>query len=570
MIFHVYDLYNKCIRIHFIYEWFIIKETTMEQKKKLVLLWVILAMLLSSLDQTIVSTAIPAVVRDLNGLEHLSWVFTAYMLASTITVPIYGKLSDLFGRRNLYILGIILFLVGSALCGLSQNMTQLILFRGLQWIGAWAMMVNSFAIIWEVFPPAERGKWQGLIGWIFGLASVAWPLLGWWITDNFSWRWVFYVNIPIGILAIVVLALAIPKIARSMQKQSIDYAWALLITTTLVPILLALVWGGSTYAWGSWQILVAFIIWAISLIWFIAVERKAKEPILSPSLFKNKVFVVSIICLFFISMGMFGAIIYIPIFAQGVIGVSATSSGLVLTPLMFWLIAASAISWQVISRTWKYKDLAVTGFVITILWLLLFSSIDVNTTRLTLSIFMVVLGVWLGITMPIFTIAVQAAVTKDRLWEVTAGTQLFRNIWGSVGTAILGWIMASTLAMYTPNLQKEPFAVTMSAMTHSTGALDTNTIQQVLNPEFQKKVQEMLPATQQDSFNHFLAAAKEAFTHSVNRIFIIGTFLMMLWCVAVFFLPQIEIKKKKSTELDEVWRQIGDELETSAQAHHII
>ena len=323
-------------------------------------------MLLSSLDQTIVSTAMPTIVQELHGLEHISWVFTAYMLGSTVTVPIYGKLSDIFGRRSLYLIGIGVFLVGSMLCGLSQNMAQLILFRGLQGIGGGAMMVNSFAIIGDIFPPSERGKFQGYIGGVFGLSSIAGPLLGGWITDNASWRWVFYVNIPLGIIAIAVLASTLPKIAAHTRDKKIDWWGGLFILTTLVPLLLSLVWGGSVYQWSSWQIISSLVVAIVSLAIFIRIEKSTANPILSLQLFQNKVFLVSVCALFLTSMGMFGAIIYIPIFSQGVIGGSATHAGLVLTPMMLALITASAISGQIISRTGKYKMLAIVGTAITV------------------------------------------------------------------------------------------------------------------------------------------------------------------------------------------------------------
>ncbi|HEU4634320.1 MAG TPA: MDR family MFS transporter, partial [Flavisolibacter sp.] len=393
----------------------------MEQQtsKWMILSGVILAMLLSSLDQTIISTAMPTIVQELHGLEHMSWVFTAYMLGSTVTVPIYGKLSDILGRRNLYIIGIVIFLAGSVLCGLSQNMTQLILFRGLQGIGGGAMMVNSFAIIGDVFPPAERGKYQGMIGGVFGLSSVAGPLLGGWITDNTSWRWVFYVNIPLGIIAIAVLSAALPKILAHTRDRRIDWLGAFFIAATLVPLLLSLVWGGSVYRWTSWQIFMSLILAFVSLIAFIRIEKRVANPILSLDLFKNKVFLVSVCALFFISMGMFGAILYIPIFSQGVIGGSATHAGLVLTPMMLSLVTASTISGQIISRTGKYKALTIVGTAITVGALFYFSTINENTTNTSLIIRMIILGLGLGSTMPIFTLAVQSAFPKEQLGEVT-------------------------------------------------------------------------------------------------------------------------------------------------------
>jgi EmrB/QacA subfamily drug resistance transporter len=542
----------------------------MKQRSKWAILsGVILAMLLSSLDQTIVSTAMPTIVQELHGLEHISWVFTAYMLGSTVTVPIYGKLSDIFGRRNLYLLGIIIFLLGSMLCGLSQNMTQLILFRGLQGIGGGAMMVNSFAIIGDVFPPAERGKYQGYIGAVFGLSSIAGPLLGGWITDNTSWRWVFYVNIPLGLIAIIVLASTLPKIAAHVRNKKIDWWGGFLILSTLVPLLLSLVWGGSVYQWSSWQIIGSLVVAIVSLLIFVRVETRTRNPILSLELFNNKVFLVSVCALFLTSMGMFGAIIYIPIFSQGVIGGSATNAGLVLTPMMLSLVVASSVSGQVISRTGKYKALAVIGTAIIVAGLFYFSTIGVRTNNFGLILRMIVLGLGLGATMPIFTLAVQSAFPKERLGEVTAGTQLFRSVGGTVGTAILGGIMNSRLTAQMSHLQNEPFIAQLKQFDTSNTAsqFDGSFIQTVLNRDGQQHVRDMLakvPAPYQptalSNFNHFIASAKVSFSDAVDGVFLVAAFLMIVALIVVFFLPEIPLRKSARPAMEETGIMLEDQL----------
>ena len=535
----------------------------------MILSGVILAMLLSSLDQTIVSTAMPTIVQELHGLEHISWVFTAYMLGSTVTVPIYGKLSDIFGRRNLYILGIIIFLIGSMLCGLSQNMTQLILFRGLQGIGGGAMMVNSFAIIGDVFPPAERGKYQGIMGSVFGLSSIGGPLLGGWITDNASWRWVFYVNIPLGIIAIIVLLAALPKIVSTARDKKIDWWGGLFITATLIPLLLSLVWGGSVYQWASWQIIGSLIMAFVSLFIFIGIEKRVSNPILSLALFKNKVFFTSVCALFFISMGMFGAIIYIPIFSQGVIGGSATHAGLILTPMMLSLVVASTASGQIISRTGKYKFLSIAGTAITVGALFYFSSINEHTNNTALIIRMILLGLGLGITMPIFTLAVQSAFPKERLGEVTAGTQLFRSVGGTVGTAVLGGIMNSRLTTQVASMQAEPFVAQMKQLgLGATGShFDGSFIQLVLNRENQDAIRGMLskapPAYQPElntNFDHFVNAAKIAFSDAVDGVFLWAALLMVIALVVVFFLPEIPLRRSDRPAIEEAGVVLEDEL----------
>jgi EmrB/QacA subfamily drug resistance transporter len=531
----------------------------MQNKRGFILVGIMLAMFLSAMDQTIVATALPKITEQFNALSHLSWVFTAYMLASTITVPIYGKLSDIFGRKGLYIGGIGIFLVGSILSGLSQNMVQLILFRGLQGIGGGAMMVNSTAIIGDFYAPAERGKYQGMLMAMFGLATIAGPLLGGWITDHYSWRWIFYVNIPIGAIAAAVLAATMPKIVYDANKnRSIDFLGAVLIAAGLVPLLLAFVWAGGQYAWGSWQIIMLFCVAAAAFIAFALAERKAREPIVALNLFKNKVFTVSIITTFLTSMGMFGAIIYIPVFAQGVIGSSATNSGIILMPMLLGLIVASTLSGQLISRTGKYKILAVIGMFITVAGMFLFTQLDAGITNTNLSIRMILLGVGLGATMPIFVIAIQSAFGVERLGEVTAGSQLFRSIGGTIGTSVLGGIMTSQLTNRLANIGSDPFVTALKQLNPGAAItrIDTNTVQSFLTPGGQAQIKAMLgqaPQAMQNqltsSFAHLLDTVKIAFSNSLDHVFVIGTIMMAVALVVIFFLPEIPLRKSKHPAL---------------------
>ena len=467
-----------------------------KNSRLLILFGAMLGTLLYSLDQLIVATAIPRIASDLNGLSQLSWVFTAYMLTSTVTVPIYGKLSDIFGRRNFYILGIVIFLAGSLLSGLSQNMTQLIFFRGLQGIGGGAMSVNTVAIIGDIFPPRERGRWQGLNQSMYGLATVAGPLLGGWITDNVSWRWIFYINIPIGILAIIVILANMPLMANKTRSLNIDFPGAALITTGLVPLLLALVWGGDKYNWTSWQIILLLGFAFSALFGFILVEKKAREPIVSLSLFKSRVFVLSNLTVFITMIGLYGAILYIPLFAQEVTGASATNSGLILLPMVLGLVSASVISGQIISWTGKYKVLIIIGMMATVLGMSLFTQIGVNTTNLDLSWRMVVLGIGMGMGLPIFTTIVQSAFGEERLGEVTAGSQLFRNIGGTVSTAALGGIVNSQLSSRLLNIQSEPFITAVKHLSSTAAAavsqINVNTVQSFLSAERQSQLRDLL------------------------------------------------------------------------------
>ncbi|HUC86950.1 MAG TPA: MDR family MFS transporter, partial [Candidatus Saccharimonadales bacterium] len=398
---------------------------------------VMFGLLLAALDQTIVVTAMPRIVQDLNGLQHLTWVFTAYLLASTVTVPIYGKLGDMYGRKKFFMGAIVIFLIGSALSGQAQSMGELIAFRALQGVGGGALMANSFAIIGDLFVPAERGRWQGLFGAVFGLASVIGPLLGGFLTDNYSWRWVFYINLPIGLIALFLIAGYMPTIPGRSQGRKIDFLGAGLLATALISFLLAVTWGGTQYAWHSAQIISLLVGSAIAAAVFLLAERRASEPILPLHLFRSRVFNVSMIAIMLSAMGMFGGILYIPLFAQYVIGESATNSGTILAPMMAGLIVTSIGAGQVMSRTGRYKALAVGGMAIVVVAMYWLAHLSPSTTQLGLISRMLVMGAGLGMTMPVFNLAVQNAFSQADLGVATASTQLFRNIGGTIGTAVM-------------------------------------------------------------------------------------------------------------------------------------
>ena len=543
---------------------------THKQNTPLILAGVMLSMILASLDQTIVATAMPRIVEEFQGLSHLSWVFTSYMLATAVTVPIYGKLTDMFGRRNLLLLAVVIFLGGSMLSGLSQNMTQLIFFRAIQGVGSGAIMVNAFSVIGDLFPPAQRGKVQGLFGAVFGITAVAGPLLGGWLTDSFSWRWIFYVNVPVGLAALVVIFIGMaPKIANphEAKNRSIDYLGALLLTATLVPLLLALVWGGSQYPWGSGEIIGLLFGAAVALFAFIWRESKAKDPIVSLDLFKNRVFTISIIATFLASLGMFGSILFIPVFAQGVAGFSATNSGLILMPMMLSVVAGSMFAGQVMSRTGNYKILAIVGMGVATVGMLLFSQINESTSQSALVFRMITMGIGLGLTMPVFTLAVQNAFPHAQLGSVTAGIQLFRTVGGTVGGAVLGGVMNAQLASRLTNIHSDPFVVmSQQANPGMPVNIDSNTIQTFLSNTGQAQIRagfEQAPAAIRDAlssaFNSFLETLKTAFSGSIDRVFIIGAALMVIAFVAAFFLPQIALRKTHHPMPEE----LGVELETT-------
>jgi EmrB/QacA subfamily drug resistance transporter len=404
----------------------------------------VLAMLLAALDSTIVSTALPTIVGELGGLEHLAWVVTGYLLAQTIVTPIYGKLGDLYGRKIVLQSAVVLFLVGSALCGLSRSMVQLIAFRFLQGLGGGGLVVTTQAVVGDIIPPRDRGRYQGIFGAVFGLASIAGPLLGGYFTTHLSWRWIFYINLPLGIVALVVLAATLP--ARSERRShAVDYAGAALLAVVLSAVTIVSDLGGGIYPWSSPLILGLIATSVIGLLLFIFIERRAKEPVLPPRLFANRSFSITSIVGLIVGFAMFGSITYFPVFLQVVRGVSPTASGMQMLPMMGGMLITSMISGQLISRTGRYKLFPVLGTGIMTAGLVLLSRLSTGTGALLTSAYILLLGVGLGLVMQVLVIAVQNAVEYRDLGVATSGATLFRLIGGSLGTAVLGAIFAARL-----------------------------------------------------------------------------------------------------------------------------
>jgi EmrB/QacA subfamily drug resistance transporter len=406
---------------------------------------VMLGMFLAALDQTIVATALPKIVTDLHGAQHLSWVVTAYLLTSTVTVPLYGKLSDLVGRRPLFIFSIVVFLGGSVLSGLAQNMTQLILFRGIQGLGAGGIIPLALIVIGDLFSPRERGRYQGFTGAVFGMSSVIGPLVGGYLTDSISWRWIFYINIPIGAVAlfVIVTTMHLPFLRK---QHRIDYLGAAVLTAAVTALLLVATWGGSTYSWGSPQILALVALGALLLVAFVRIEQRAPEPVLPLSLFRSSIFTVSVLSAFVLGAAMFGTIVFIPLFVQKVIGASATNSGVVLIPLMLSVVFAVVVSGQIVTRTGRYKVFPVVGSIVTLVGFWLLTQLNVDSTTGATTIAMVVIGLGIGQMMQTFTLAVQNDAKREEMGVATASTQFFRSMGGAFGVAAFGTVLTERLA----------------------------------------------------------------------------------------------------------------------------
>jgi EmrB/QacA subfamily drug resistance transporter len=401
---------------------------------------VMVALFLAALDQTIVATALPRIVSDLGGLTQYSWVFTAYMLASTVTVPLYGKLGDVYGRKPLMLFAIVVFLAGSALCGTAQNMTQLVIFRGLQGIGAGGLIPLAMAVVGAIVPPRDRGRYQGLIGSVFGSASIIGPAVGGFIVDTTSWRWIFYVNLPVGAAALAVISVTMPRRAPHTDR-SIDWGGAALLAASSTSLLLGLVWGSSQYRWGSAHVLGALVAATVLFGTFLAYERRVKETILPFGLLHNRVVASSLLCMALVGMAMFGTISFVPLFVQGVVGTSATSSGVVLTPLMLGAVTASFISGQWVSRSGRVRPNAIAGPIALTAGMVLLWRMGVGTTNGEAARNMVIAGIGLGLMMQVFVLAVQNAVPRESIGSATALTQFSRSIGGTLGVTLMGVIV---------------------------------------------------------------------------------------------------------------------------------
>jgi len=491
----------------------------------------VLAMLLAALDSTIVSTALPTIVSEMGGLEHLAWVVTGYLLAQTIVTPVYGKLGDLYGRKIVMQSAIVLFLIGSVLCGLSQNMTQLILFRAIQGMGGGGLVVTTQAVVGDIVPPRDRGRYQGIFGAVFGLSSIAGPLLGGYFTTHLSWRWIFYVNLPVGIAALVVLAATLPSFSRRVV-HAIDYAGAGLLAVVLSSITLLSDLAGATYPWSSPMSIGLIAVSLLSLVLFAVVERKAAEPVLPLHLFRQRTFVVTSAVGLIVGFALFGSVTYFPLYLQVVKGVTPTGSGMQMVPMMGGMLVTSIMSGQLISRTGRYKIFPLLGTAIMTVGLFLLSRLTPESTNTTASLLMLILGVGLGMVMQVLVIAVQNDVDYHDLGVATSGATLFRLIGGSLGTAILGAIFAGRL---TANLLR------LLPPGTATGEARDMSVQALLQ----------LPSSTR-------ALYADAFTSSLDTVFLVATVVCAIGFVLTWFLPERPLRATVAASARDAGNEAGE------------
>ena len=508
--------------------------------RRLIVVGAMLALFLAAIDATIVGTAVPSIVGDLGGIDLLAWVFTAYLLTSTVTLPLAGKFGDLFGRKPLFLVAVVIFVIGSVAAGLAPSMEALIGTRVVQGIGAGLIFATTMAVIADLYSPLERGRVQGAVAGVFGIASVIGPTLGGWITDVSTWRWIFLINVPIGIVAFVAILVLMPwtRLPRAGEVR-IDFLGAILLAAAVVPFLLAMVWGGERYEWLGPETLGLIGFSLIALAAFVAVEARVPEPIVPLFLFRNRVFAVSAVLLLLTGAGMFGALTLIPLYLQGVTGASARLSGTLMTPMMLALPVAAAFSGQMMSRTGRYKYLLIAGVIVMSAGMLSFATVDASTGRFEAILRMIVVSLGLGLTLPLLQVVVQNAVPFSVVGVATSSVQFFRQIGGTLGVAVLTGIM---VGRFRDGLSEA--AAGLPAVLNNPSALLNENEVAGLQQRYEATAGPGAPA-----FEVVLAAARVSLSEAIALVFVIGAVIVACSLVAALVLPELELESTSPAEL---------------------
>lgn len=573
-----------------------------------VLAALMITLLLSALDQTIVGTALPTIIAELNGVDRYTWVITAYLLTSTTVIPMVSKLSDQFGRKWFLIVAVVIFLAGSALSGAAQDMNQLIGFRALQGIGGGMLASLVFTLVGDIFTPAERARWQGLFSGVFGLASVIGPSLGGWITDNTSWRWVFYVNIPLGFISLALLFFFLPSnisirtvVGDRHPLARIDWIGSITSASATVLLLLGLTWGGVTYTWNSWQVIGALAASGVLYIAFIIAETRASDPILPLDLFKNQIFTAGALLALVVGLMLFAIVIYLPIYLQGVLGVKATNSGVVITPLVVTMAIAAALIGFVVTRIGRYQFISVLGALVLTGGVYLLSTMNVSTQQQTVVIFMIVVGIGMGLLQPVMTLAVQNAIPRNRLGAGTGAVTYLRTLGSTLGTAIVGAIVTNSAGTYLdPRLaniqngttlanglrtamhtltnsqalqplltdaslrdkvlhaaQKSATAqATKQAVAQATAQVPPSTphydqVIAAITAKVTAQVQATVPGKVADTFNQVLNVGKDALANGIHDAFLVAVGIGGLLVVITLFLKDVPLRGRAAPSMAE-------------------
>lgn len=518
--------------------------------KMWILVGVLLGMFMAALDTFIVSPALPQIIGDLKGMELYAWPFTAYILCMAATTPVFGRLADMLGFKAIYVAGMLFFLAGSALCGAAQNMIQLILFRGVQGLGAGMLTANSLAIIGATFAPAERARYIGLGSSVAALASIVGPLIGGAITDHLSWRWVFYVNIPVGLITLAVLVLTLPRVGERAAHR-IDYAGIVLFVAAVVLLLLALTWGGGEYEWASPQIIGLLAGSLVLAVLFVLVERRVPEPIVPLAFFRNSIFVTCSAGMVLCTGLSIGTVVFLPLFMQGVLGATATNSGTVITPLMLGFLVTAAVGGTIMSRTLRYKAMALLGFVVMGAGMFLLSQVGPATSRTTVLVYMVLVGAGMGVGIPVFSLAAQNAVPQNQVGSVTSLVQLFRLLGSSLFSAVLGTAMSTSL-------QHRLASLSFTGIPDQVAAFLRNP-QAIASPEAIDQMKAALPAVVLPGFEQALGQVRGMLSESITSVWLLAVFLAAAGLVVMVFLKEIPLRK-------EILREESQAAETAAGA----